>query len=251
MERPVDDQPYAIPRGGLQIGDCLFYHTMDIPGHAVVKGEWDLRGRLDSYLGGVNVAGKSVLEIGPASGFLTFEMEKRGATVTAIEVQDDPGWDFVPFPEAFLASQMESRRDVMRRLKNSWWFCHAAFRSKAKLVYASAYDLPEAIGRFDVALLAAVLLHTKAPLQIVEQCARRANTLIITDLYYAELEGRACSSLLPTAENRHVDTWWQFSTDFFTRFLGLMGFGCIVTTHSHAFKGNTVPFFTIVATRQP
>jgi len=32
----MNDQPYALPRGGLQIGDCHFYHTMDIPGHATV-----------------------------------------------------------------------------------------------------------------------------------------------------------------------------------------------------------------------
>jgi len=111
---------------------------------------------MDIYLGGAGLAGKSVLEIGPASGFLTFEMERGGARVTAIEVPDDPGWDFVPFPDSFLAAQQASRRDVMRRLKNSWRFCHEAFRSEAKLLYASPYGLPEVIGRFDVALMAAV-----------------------------------------------------------------------------------------------
>ena len=148
------------------------------------------------------------------SGCLTFEMERSGAAVTAIEVQDDPGWDFVPFPDGFLAPRQGPRREVMHRPKNSWWFCHQAFRSKAKLVYASAYDLPQAIGNFEVALMAALLLHTKAPLQIVEQCARRANMLVITDIYCAELEGRACSRLLPTAENGRWDTRWQVSTDF-------------------------------------
>ena len=52
---------------------------MEIPGHGLVTGQWDLRGGVDDYLGKVAFAGQRVLEIGPASGFLTFEMEKRGA----------------------------------------------------------------------------------------------------------------------------------------------------------------------------
>ena len=58
----MNDQPYAASRGGLHNGDCHFYHTMDVPGHAVVQGDWDLRGRLDSDPGDANLAGKSVLE---------------------------------------------------------------------------------------------------------------------------------------------------------------------------------------------
>lgn len=247
----MSEQVYAAPRRGLRIDDCHFYHTMDIPGHATIRGDWDLRGRLDSYLGLESLAGKRVLEIGPASGFLTFEMERQGAAVTAIEVQDDPGWDFVPFPPAFLAPLQGPRREVMHRLKNSWWFCHEAFGSNARLAYANAYDLPDGIGRFDVAVMAAVLLHTRAPLQIVEQCARRADTLVITDVHFADLEGSACCRLEPTAENGHWDTWWQFSTKFFTQFLEVMGFQATVTTHSQMLSGNPVPFFTIVARRRP
>ena len=91
---------FAAPWNVGSIADCEFYHTMDIPRIGVVRGQWDLRGGVDAYLGGVNLAGKRVLEVGPASGFLTTEMEKRGADVVALEVTDDPGWDFVPFPDA-------------------------------------------------------------------------------------------------------------------------------------------------------
>ncbi len=48
---------------------------------------------VDEYLGKVDFAGQRVLEIGPASGFLTFEMEKRGAEVVSVEVTDEHGWD--------------------------------------------------------------------------------------------------------------------------------------------------------------
>ena len=62
---------------------------MDLPGVGQVDGQWDLRGDLRRYLGGVDVAGKRCLDIGTASGFLSFEMEKEGAEVVSFDA-DDP-----------------------------------------------------------------------------------------------------------------------------------------------------------------
>jgi O-methyltransferase len=57
---------------------------------------WDLRGKTDEYLGGIDLRGRGVLEIGPASGCLTVEMERAGADVTAIELPPEASWDVVP-----------------------------------------------------------------------------------------------------------------------------------------------------------
>ena len=180
---------YAAPVNVLDIGDCHFYHTMELPGLGTIEGPWDLRPEIDAYLGGVDFSGQRVLEIGPASGYVTFEMERRGASVVSVEVTDDPGWDFVPFPASTLNSIYGPRREKMRRLKNSYWFAHAAKKSQAKLCYGNAYHLPDALGEFDSAIMANVLLHCHSPLQIVEQCAKRSRKLIIVELLYPELEG--------------------------------------------------------------
>ena len=71
---------FAEPRFIDKPENCFFYHTIELPGLGVVRGHWDLRGRFDDYVGGVSVAGKSVLDIGTATGFLSFESEKRGAS---------------------------------------------------------------------------------------------------------------------------------------------------------------------------
>ena len=71
--------PYALPRVVTDLADCAFYHSMDLPGHGTVEGMFDLRGAVDEYLGGVDLRGKRVLELGTADGFLCFEMERRGA----------------------------------------------------------------------------------------------------------------------------------------------------------------------------
>ena len=79
MQVASNDEIFAAPLKVEDPADCYFYHTMEVPGHGLMTGEWDLRGAVDDYLGKVAFAGQRVLEIGPASGFLTFEMENRGA----------------------------------------------------------------------------------------------------------------------------------------------------------------------------
>ena len=171
----TDEKIFATPRKVEDVADCYFYHTMELPGRGVIEGrDWDLRGRVDEYLGNVDFAGQRVLEIGPASGFLTFEMEKRGADVISVEVTDEHGWDFVPYPDARLEEVFGPRRIVMQQLKNSYWFNHAALQSKAKVYYGDAYNLPAALGEFDIAVMGAVLLHCRDPLRIVEQCAKKS-----------------------------------------------------------------------------
>ena len=76
--------------------DCYFYHRFDLPGLGTVGGDWDLRSCIDAYLGNYRFSGKRVLDVGTASGFLTFEMEKRGATVVSFDMEDGGQWNVVP-----------------------------------------------------------------------------------------------------------------------------------------------------------
>ncbi len=62
----------------------------------------------------------------------------------------------------------------MQQLKNSYWFSHAALQSKAKVYYGDAYNLPAALGEFDIAVMGAVLLHCRDPLRIIEQCRKKS-----------------------------------------------------------------------------
>jgi O-methyltransferase len=244
----TDEKIFATARKVEDVADCYFYHTMELPGRGVIEGkDWDLRGRVDEYLGNVNFAGKRVLEIGPASGFLTFEMENRGADVISVEVTDEHGWDFVPYPGARLADVFGPRAIVMQQLKNSYWFSHAALQSKARVYYGDAYNLPAALGEFDIAVMGAVLLHCRDPLRIVEQCAKRAKLLIIVDKFHPDVEGAAICRLAPTRENLLWHTWWHFSTQFFTQFLAVMDVTATETsTHQQYHRGKAHKLFTVV-----
>lgn len=93
-DKPLFEQPLKID----SIADCNFYHTTDIPGVGTVEGQWDLRERVGAYLGDYDFSGQRVLEIGPATGFLTFEIEKTARDVVAVELPMDRSfWNAVPY----------------------------------------------------------------------------------------------------------------------------------------------------------
>jgi hypothetical protein len=59
----------AAPRYVEDPSTCYFYHSMELPGFGLQRGEWDLRGRFDEYIGHVDLAGARVVDEGCASGF--------------------------------------------------------------------------------------------------------------------------------------------------------------------------------------
>ncbi len=78
--------------------DCTLYHSMALPGIGDVAGIWDLRSTIDVYLGEQAFQEKRCLDVGTASGYLAFEMERRGAAeVIAVDVSGAKRLDFVPF----------------------------------------------------------------------------------------------------------------------------------------------------------
>ena len=102
-------------------------------------------------------------------------MEKRGADVISVEVTDEHGWDFVPYPDARLEEVFGPRRIVMQQLKNSYWFSHAALQSKAKVYDGDAYHLPAALGRLRHRRNGErCCSHCRDPLRIVEQCGKKS-----------------------------------------------------------------------------
>jgi O-methyltransferase len=232
---------------------CLFYHVIDLPGVGVTPGMWDLRGKVDQYLGWTDFSDKRVLEIGPASGFLTAEMEKRGGDVIAVEVPENPGWDFVPFPEEMMAKVYPGRALMMRRMKQSFWYTHMTLGLAARLCYADVYNLPAAIGSFDIATLCAVLLHTKSPHLILAEIAKRTRTIIVTEMYFPDIEHIGpMMRLVPSAQNKDWGTWWHFTPHFFTQYLGVLGFtDQRINYHEQmaTSEGRTAKHFTIVASK--
>lgn len=230
--RPVRDAMlYARPIAVRSPAECDFYHTLDLPGFGTVWGEWDLRGRFDDYLGGVPLQGRRVLDVGTASGFLTFEAEKRGASVVSLDMDHIRRQDLLPFAgsESFVDRRRYNRRWnwKYRRIQLSYWLAHRLYDSHARVFYGSVYDLPKALGLFDVVILGAVLEHLANPIGALASLSRHASdTLVITNFIrgerfsFAQFIGKASKP-----EDNY--SWWIYSLPLYEEVLGMLGFGII------------------------
>jgi hypothetical protein len=191
MGDPAAASIYAAPRTVDDVADCAFYHVMEVPGHGLVNGQWDLRDGFDAYLGGIDLRGKRVLEMGTASGFLCFEMEKRGADVVALDLSEDLVWDYVPYARMQdVDGYVAGGKAFFRRLNNGWWFAHARFGSKAKALYRTVYQVPDELGQVDVTTFGMILLHLHNPFLALASALRltRETAVVVNPLPEAAWE---------------------------------------------------------------
>lgn len=236
--------------------ECDFYHTMEIPGHGKVSGQWDLRENIDIYVGNTDFHGKRVIEIGPASGFLTNYMETKGAEVVSIEIPISQGWDIVPRPNQ-KDDLLKSRQEHMRRLQNSFWFLHNATKMKSKVIYSNVNDVPNSIGKFDIAMIASILLHSRDPIGILCKCAElTTNRIVITELLLNPQEQlnpeNRYIKLVPNVQNNVSDIWYQISPQVLVDLLMVLGFSKFeFFTHNQLYDvvNSQAPHYTIVADR--
>jgi hypothetical protein len=138
-----------------------WYHTIDFGGGMVSRGHFDHRTVVDSYGIPESLEGKTALDVASADGFFSFELERRGATVTAIDVDSLGDCDWLPqtrrrqTPELLAATPWKDRFEM----------AHAMLGSGVERIHCSVYDLsPERIGTFDVVFCGDLLVHLQNPL---------------------------------------------------------------------------------------
>lgn len=231
---------YATPKAVPTIDECNFYHIMEIPGHGTVGGQWDLRQGVDEYLGGVDVRGKRVLDIGAASGFISFHMESHGADVIAFDLSEDQSWDIVPYADHDHRERYALRKQRIRKLNNAFWFAHNAYESKVQMVYGSTYEIPSEIGLVDISVFGAILLHLRDPFAALESALRLTReTVIITDAAPPNNTNEPCMCFMPDFTRREPwETWWTISPELIRRFIGVLGFeSSEIKFHEQIYQG--------------
>lgn len=139
-----------------------WYHVLDLPGHTT-EGMFDMRQYVPLYGLPDSLEGKRVLEVGTWDGFWAFEMEKRGAEVVAIDLDDENQLDWPPrrrYPDPSLV-----RGSGFRLAKE-------LLGSKVERVVCSVYHaLPEELGTFDFVFCGSVILHLRDQLLALERIA--------------------------------------------------------------------------------
>jgi hypothetical protein len=245
---------YAEPRDVQNLSDCYFYHTIDLPGYGLMQGEWDLRQREPDYLGHVPLKDKSVLELGTANGYLCFWMEKQGANVTAYDLSKAQDWDIVPYANGQYEAQKSLRKRHIDRINNAFWFTHRIFKSKAKMVYGTVYEMPDEIGEFDIATFGCILVHLRDPFLALQRAASHIrHTIVITDrpnVTGKEYNDSGIRFLPNAAAGQPVEAWWELSPQLLTEFIQILGFTkTSLTYHVGSNVGQQSHLFTLVGQR--
>lgn len=259
-EARAGEDLYAAPRHVEGVEGCHFYHATDLPGLGSVPGDWDLRPRIDAYLGGVDLPGKRVLDVGAASGFLSFEAEARGAEVVSYDLSQSDTWDAVPFSGVDLGQTEALMRGHLDAINRAYWLSHRLKGSRARLAQGTVYAIPQEIGPVDVALYGAILLHLRDPFRALFSGLRLTReTAVVTDM----LPGRYRALrhlgdrlglpmfLMPRARKKYqFETWWILAPATVAEFLRILGFeDQRLSYHHQLFQGKKRLIYTIVARR--
>jgi len=112
-----------------------WWHSFELPDGTLIPGVCDLPGlkkRIEQFPIPQDLRGKRVLDIGAWDGWYSFEMERRGAEVLAIDNWDNPRFHQM---RSVLSSRVEYRQIDMYELT------------------------PERVGRFDIVLFMGVIYH--------------------------------------------------------------------------------------------
>ena len=250
------DSPYAFPQFVTDPLVCDWYHTMDLPGIGTVHGEWDLRPTIDDYLGHFDFRGRRCLDIGTGSGFLTFEMERRGAT-EVVSVDLDPGghdYDVVPYvaPDFDVAAEIARLKWTIGGRHRGYWLAHRLLGSKARAYYGTAYALPDSLGQFDVVMIGMMLPHVRDPFSVLEQAAARSSGTIIVTQQAPQLPD-AYAYFMPNPSTRKPRAaWWSMSEACVERMLAVLGFDVVSRTraeHACPIRGDREACTALIAAR--
>ncbi|MDT7689397.1 MAG: hypothetical protein QOE46_2156 [Acidobacteriota bacterium] len=255
MSQPIE---FVAPRRVESPEGCFFYHTVELPGLGVVHGQWDLRDKFEEYIGGVEVAGKSVLDVGTATGFLSFEAERRGAErVMSFDMSDVRQQTLLPFKDKLYYQDHERWAELygaeMERWKDAYWLCHRLLGSHAEVFYGSVYDVPPALGLFDVVIVGSVLEHLSDQVTALGSIARvtKETLVVVTPLLQTE---ERIARFEPLASNPDYDyTWWTYSAGVYREVFRMLGFRIErITTgqYYYDYAGRWEERHTIVAVRE-
>ncbi len=192
-----------------RIGQCAWYHTMNLAPGLVTPGWFDTRGIVEKVGFPRSLAGKRCLDVGTFDGFWAFEMERRGADeVVAVDLLDPAAHDW----------PANTSRETIRGLmpgkgeKGAGFdIVHQVLGSEVRRVERSVYDLSEGTdGWFDFGYVGSLLMHLRDPVRALERirsvCRGEVIVVDAIDLVLTLLHPRRP---VATLDARGRPWWWK------------------------------------------
>lgn len=202
---------------GARIGGIDWYHTIELEPGLVTEGMFDLRPYVDRYGLPAELSGKRVLDVGAFEGFWSFELERRGAEVIALDVDRIEDLDWPP--------RLRPREGGRRG--EGFAIARAARGSSVERRALSIYEArPEDLGgTFDLVFCGSVLIHLRDPMLALERMAGlcRGN-LILADEYSRRLERLPFVTAAEFRGETPWQTWWRPTTRTWLAMVRTAGF---------------------------
>ena len=171
--------------------ELRWYHAIELAPGVVTDGWFDLRPYVPRYGLPERMDGMRVLEIGTWDGFWAFEMERRGAEVVALDLEDDSMLDWPP------RRRPAQSPEIVRG--KAFAVAHELLGSRVERVVMNVYDAtPEELGTFDLVFCGTVLIHLRDQLLALERIAGLCDGTFIS----AEEHDRL-ADLVPFAVSRY------------------------------------------------
>jgi tRNA (mo5U34)-methyltransferase len=194
-----------------------WYHTLELQPGVWTDGWFDLRPSVHHYGLPEDMSGMKALEVGTWDGFWAFEMERRGAEVTAIDLDHEQDLDWPPRfrPPTF---RDQPRGDGFRLAKQ-------ILGSNVERIECSVYDaFPEDLGTFDLVFCGSVLMHLRDQVLALERIANLCAGTFISAEVYDRLLSLVPISLARFSAHRNKEVFWQPNIKAWQRMLWAAGF---------------------------
>ncbi len=204
-------------------GYC-WYHTIELPHGIVTTGIYDHRSLVPIYGIPGDLKGQRVLDVATADGFWAFEFERRGAKVTAVDIDTTSEID-VPAQ----VKQLAAERGYDDPIGDGFAMAHRLLKSGVERVGGSIYDLdPDRLGRFDLVHAGDILLHLRDPILALQQVRRvTAGQALIADVFDPGLDtlGKDPHALVRYLGGWNTTGWWIPSLDTLVQMVADAGLG--------------------------
>ena len=196
-----------------------WWHSFELPGGRVIEGMntlESLKTRVGMFPIPQDLRGKRVLDIGAWDGWFSFEMERRGAQVVAVDSYDS-----------------KNLRYLQREL-----------RSKIDYRIMDMYELSPATlgGTFDIVLFLGVLYHLKHPLLALERVCALTRDLTVIQTFVSQEPGSPVMEFFEIDElGGQFDNWCAPNIACVTAMARTAGFARaeVIDANVTKFKGAT------------
>ncbi|MEO7667487.1 MAG: methyltransferase domain-containing protein, partial [Dehalococcoidia bacterium] len=185
----VDVAPLSVEAKEIadRVKQIEWYHVIELPHGIVTPGRADHRTQKHLYGLPEDMSGMRVLDVATFDGFWAFEMERRGADVTAVDIGR---WSQADIPLRW-KERLTAEEDTVTGA--GFRLAKELLGSRVERREMSVYDLnPKELGQFDLVMLSDLLLHIRDPQHALEKLwavvKNPGGHAIIAEPYSPELE---------------------------------------------------------------